>query len=133
MGDEIQEVSANMSKSIIRRWEPVAGLKFVAEEANSTVAMVRGSSSSPSISLEYNTVDGWKDFIVGETTVTLPNVGDECFIRAKTTNPYICSPSSNAYNNHFVLTGSVGASNSIMYLLDRDGELDSISSQWCFA
>lgn len=74
-----------MSKSIIRRWEPVAGLRFVAEEANSTVAMV-GAGGAPSVSLEYNTGDGWQDFIVGQTTVTLANVGDECFIRAKTTN-----------------------------------------------
>lgn len=121
-----------MSKSIIRRWEPVAGLTFTAEEANSTVAMA-AASEAPSVSLEYNTGDGWNDFVVGETTVTLANVGDECFIRAKTTNPYTCSPFGNGYNNHFVLTGRVGASNSIMYLLDRDGELDSISSQWCFA
>lgn len=87
-----------MSKSIIRRWEPVAGLRFVAEEANSTVAMA-ATDAAPSVSLEYNTGDGWNDFIVGETTVTLANVGDECYIRAKTTNISTCTSYSNQYRN----------------------------------
>ena len=129
MGVEIQEVSANMSKSIIRRWAITEGLRFVAEEANSTLAMA-ASGSAPSVSLEYNTGDGWNDFIVGTTTVTLPNVGDECFIRAKTTNTGMGTSISNY--NKFVMTGKVAASGSIMYLLKNDGDLDTIPSSYCF-
>lgn len=68
-----------MSKSIIRRWEVAQGLRFVAEEANSTISMVVNGSSVPTISLEYSTDNGstWSDFIVGTTTVTLANAGDK--------------------------------------------------------
>ena len=120
-----------MSKSIIRRWEPVAqGLRFVAEEANSTVAMAT-VGSAPSVSLEYNTGDGWTDFIVGTTTVTLPNIGDQMVLRAKTTNSYFAT-SSSAYNR-FVMTGEIAASDSIMYLLKNDGDLDTIQYMWVFS
>lgn len=86
--------------------------------------------SAPSVSLEYNTGDGWNDFIVSSTgvegtTVTLANVGDECYIRAKTTNAGMGSGTS-TYNK-FVMTGKIAASNSIMYLLKNDGDLDTIS------
>ena len=110
----------------MRRWEYVEynGLTFTAEEANSTVAM-RKVGSAPDVSLEYSTGDGWNDFIVGETTVTLANVGDQMVIRAKTTNSRMGSGTSTY--NRFVMTGKIAASDSIMYLLKNDGELTTIS------
>lgn len=86
--------------------------------------------SAPSVSLEYSTGDGWNDFVVGETTVTLANVGDECFIRAKTTNSRFATASYNY--NKFVMSGKIAASDSIMYLLKNDGDLDTIPSSSCF-
>lgn len=89
--------------------------------------------SAPEVSLEYTT-DGstWNDFIVDSTTVTLPNVGDKMSIRAKTTNS---ATGSNGYievANRFVMTGKIAASGSVMYLLKKDGDLDTVSSYGCF-
>ena len=67
---EIQEVSANMSKSIIRRWEVAQGVTFTGGNGGGTVSM-KAVGSAPSISLEYNVGLGWQDFIVGETSVVL--------------------------------------------------------------
>lgn len=94
-------------------------LAFTAEEANSTVAMTT-VGSAPSVSLEYSTNGTtWQDFIVGTTTITLANVGDKMWLRAKTTNDRTSSAGT-AYNL-FTLTGKVAASGSILYLLDKDG------------
>ena len=118
-----------MSKSIIRRWEPVAGLRFVAGQANSTIAMQK-SGSAPDVSLEYNTGDGWNDFIVGETSITLAHVGDEVVLRAKTTNSGF---GSGHYDyNKFVMTGKISASDSIMYLLDKNGSDSAIMGDYAF-
>lgn len=106
------------ANSLWRTWEyEPDGLKFRAEEANSTVAM-SAVGSAPSISLEYTT-DGttWNDFIVGTTTVTLPNVGDKVWFRAGQNGNTTFATNDNNLNK-FVMTGSIAASGSIMYLLD---------------
>lgn len=92
---------------------------------------MRKNGSPPAVSLEYTT-DGvtWDDFIVGTTTVTLANVGDKMILRAKTTNSGMATNSSNY--NKFVMTGKIAASDSIMYLLKNDGDLDTIPSSCCF-
>ena len=107
------------------------GLTFTAEEANSTVAM-KANGSAPSVSLEYTT-DGstWSDFIVGTTTVTLANVGDKMMLRAKTTNTGMGSSTSDC--NQFVMTGKIAASSSVMYLLKKEGDLDTIPGNYCFS
>ena len=101
------------------------GLTFIAESAGSTVAMKR-TGSAPTLSLEYSTDDGqtWNDFTVASTTITLTNIGDECCIRAKTTNAKM----ANSYNNGniFNLTGQVGAYGDATFLLDKNGGLDTI-------
>ena len=54
-------------------------------------------------------------------------------IRAKTTNSRIGeSGYPNAAYNKFVMTGKIAASDSVMYLLKNDGDLDAISSGYCF-
>lgn len=124
--------------TIWRVWEydpGLPGLRFTAEEANSTVAM-SANGSAPSVSLEYTTDgDTWSDFIVSSTgvegtTVTLANIGDWMALRAKTTNSGMGSGVSNY--NMFVMTGKIAASGSIMYLLKNDGDLDTIQSNYCF-
>lgn len=84
-------------------------------------------NSAPSVSLEYSR-DGstWNNFIVGATTVTLANVGDKMYLRAKTANSKMATSAAN--HNYFVMTGKIAASGSIMYLLKNDGDLDTISS-----
>ena len=96
--------------------------------------MQKNNISAPNVSLEYST-DGetWQDFIVGATIVTLANVGDKMWLRAKTTNSTFCESSS--LNNYvrFLMTGKIAASGSIMYLLKNDGDLDTIPSVQCFS
>lgn len=134
VSQDIQDLSAE-TPSIWRVWDyqpGLPGLTFTAEEANSTVSMKRPTTPSiPSVSLEYST-DGstWQDFIVGTTVVTLPNVGDKMYLRAKTTNTAFAS--TYYLTNYFILTGKIAASGSIMYLLKKDGDLDTIPSSWCF-
>lgn len=131
MSASIDDISANLTHSTVRRWEYVEynGLTFTAEEANSTVSMQK-VGAAPDVSLEYSTGDGWNDFIVGETTVTLPSIGDQMVLRAKTTNTTFGNTASTRHQ--FVMTGKVAASDSIMYLLKSDGDLDDISGTWCF-
>ena len=121
------------AKSAWRTWEyepDATSLTFTAEEANSTV-LLRGEGNAPSVSLEYST-DGttWSDFIVGTTNVTLPNIGDKMHLRAKTTNTTFATGVNVC--SHFVMTGKIAASGSIMYLLKNDGDLDTIPTIWCF-
>lgn len=82
-------VVGGTSKVVMRDWysEPPPMLTFTAEEANSTIAIYK-EGNPPDVSLEYS-VDGgstWQDFIVGTTTVTLTDIGDQMMMRAKTTN-----------------------------------------------
>ena len=127
--------------SIWRVWEydpGLPGLTFTAEEANSTVAMT-AVGTAPSVSLEYST-DGstWNDFLVSSseeegTTVTLANVGDKMAVRAKTTNSsFSGNDTTNTNYNTFAITGKIAASGSIMYLLKKNGDLDTIPSDRCF-
>lgn len=140
ISQDIQDLSSEVISayeeipSIWRVWDydpGLPGLTFTAEEANSTVAM-NAVGTAPSVSLEYTT-DGstWNDFIAGTTTVTLPNVGDRMAIRAKTTNSTLATDSGKY--NKFVMTGKIAAADSIMYLLKNDGDLDTISSNYCFS
>lgn len=59
----------------------IKGVIFQAKQANSTISMTK-VGDAPDISLDY-TYDGetWYEFIVGETTITLENVGDVVGIR----------------------------------------------------
>ena len=95
---------------------------FTAEQANSTVRLDKNGSPD-AISLETST-DGstWTDYSwtsnTGDT-LTLANVGDKVYMRAKTENTTIGSSTSNYYN--FVMTGKIAASGSIQTLLKADG------------
>jgi hypothetical protein len=67
--------------------EPIY-LCFTAEEAGSTVKM-RKFGSAPTVYLETSTTGkegSWTDFTVGSTTITLTNVGDKVYFRAKQDN-----------------------------------------------
>ena len=102
------------------------GLTFTAEEANSTLYLHK-DARAPFATFEYTT-DGmtWQDFIPDTTNVTLVNVGDKVAIRAKSSNAALADESSNVHR--FLMTGKIGASNSIMYLFEKDGDLDTMPS-----
>ena len=97
-------------------------LCFTAEEANSTLHLDKVGSPN-AISLETS-MDGntWTDYSwtnkAGDT-LTLANIGDKVYMRAKTENQTIGSSLSKSYK--FVMTGKIAASGNIQTLLKADG------------
>ena len=120
-------------KAAAKKEEPPAywGLCFTAEEAGSTVAM-QAVGSAPAVTLETS-FDGeiWEPFTVGETTITLPNVGDKVYFRAGEGGNTAMASSANDYNNFSIITGRIAASGNIMSLLNGDSP-DSIIAAHCY-
>ena len=84
-------------KKPLARWR---GLKFTAEEAGSTVYMIKNHTSAPDVSLMYSLDEGWtwNDFTVCSssssldgTIITLNDVGDEVCFKANGTNQSMAS------------------------------------------
>ena len=120
-------------KAAGKKEEPPAywWLCFTAEEAGSTVAM-QAVGSAPAVTLETS-FDGeiWEPFTVGETTITLPNVGDKVYFRAGEGGNTAMASSVNDYNNFSIITGRIAASGNIMSLLNGDSP-DSIIATHCY-
>lgn len=94
--------------------KPPEVLCFTAEQANSTVHLDKVGSPN-AVSLETST-DGrsWSDYSwSGNTgdTMTLTNIGDKVYMRAKNENSTIGSSDTNYYT--FVMTGQIAASGNI--------------------
>ena len=97
-------------------------LCFTAEEANSTVRLDK-SGFPAAISLETST-DGstWSDYSWTDKTgdtLTLANIGDKVYMRAKGENATIGNDTGKCYK--FVMTGQIAASGNIQTLLKADG------------
>ena len=114
------------------------GLTFQAEQAGSTIKLVK-NSGAPDVTLQYtlNSIN-WQDYTVGNT-ITLANAGNKVGFRAKTTNNAFGNNSNTAYNG-WVGTGQLSVSGNINSLLDKDNyaTLTDISSRqrvfnWMFA
>ena len=108
---------------------PRQELCFTAEEAGSTVAMMK-NGSAPTVSLEYST-DGntWSPFVVGSTTVTLANIGDKMYMRATSAGNTRISSSSSDYNQ-FEMTGKISASGNVDTLLNQNG--NATLTNYCY-
>ena len=99
-------------------------LCFTAKEANSTLRLDKVGSPN-AISLETST-DGntWTDYSWTENTgdtLTLANMDDKVYMRAKTENQTIGSYDSDYYYYKFVMTGKIAESGNIQTLLKADG------------
>ena len=108
---------------------PRQELCFTAEEPGSSVTMW-ANGQAPTVSLEYST-DGntWSPFVVGETTVTLANIGDKMYMRATSEgNTEICSLDG---QNQFDMSGSIAASGNIDTLLDQNG--NATLTDYCYS
>ena len=94
------------------------GLTFTAEQAGSTVKLVK-NSGAPNVTLDYTT-DGvnWQNYTVGNT-ITLTNVGDKVGFIARTTNNVFGNDSNSSYNG-WVGTGQLSVSGNINSLFDRN-------------
>jgi hypothetical protein len=105
-------------------------LCFTAKEAGSTVSMKK-NSSAPTVYLETSPTaseGSWADFTVGSTTITLANVGDKVYFRAKQDNNAFAT---GAYDyNYFVMTGKIAASGNINTLLTADGSVDDLTGRY---
>ena len=108
-------------------------LTFTAEQANSTVRMASGASSAPAVYLETSRTGeegSWTDFTVGSTTITLANVGDKVYFRAKQDNASFGNMDD---YNYFVMTGKIAASGNLNTLLKADGSvLDLTGRDYCY-
>ena len=98
-------------------------LCFTAKEANSTLRLDKVGSPN-AISLETST-DGntWTDYSWTENTgdtLTLANMDDKVYMRAKTENQTIGSYDSDYYYYKFVMTGKIAESGNIQALLKAD-------------
>ena len=104
--------------------EPYDGLIFTAQEANSSVTL-----SGRSLQLEYrtNTNVEWQNYTLG-TTINLANIDDWVEMR----NRGLQTLNNTSSNYHkFTMTGKIAASGNIQYLLDKTGELLSLSA-YCY-
>ena len=119
-------------------------LTFTAEEAGSTIKMVK-YDLAPNVYLEtsYTGEEGsWSDFIVctnGEngnsnndgTVITLANVGDKVYFRAKQDNQQFAIDGNKC--NKFVMTGKIAASGNINTLLKADGSVLNLTGRnYCY-
>ena len=114
--------------------EPTTGdwLCFTAEEANSTLHLDKVGSPE-AISIETSK-DGsnWSDYSWTDKTgdtLTLANVGDKVYMRAKNENQTIGSSYSNYYQ--FKMTGKISASGNIQTLLKADGSRTDVPA-YCY-
>ena len=128
----------NIKKWIEENYKPAFKLTdplcFTAEEAGSTVTMlIKGSA--PTVYLETSPTGeegSWTDFIAGTTTITLANVGDKVYFRAK--QDYQLFATNPANYNYFVMTGKIAASGNLNTLLKADGDiLDLTGANYCYA
>jgi hypothetical protein len=108
-------------------------LCFTAEQANSTVKM-SANGSAPTVYLETSPTaeEGtWSDFTVGSTTITLANVGDKVYFRAKQDNERFAT--SSFIYNYFSMTGKIAASGNLNTLLKADGSIvDLTGRDYCY-
>jgi len=95
-------------------------LKFVAEQAGSTVKLEKISYEGPppNISLQYSTDEGvsWGEFPIG-TAVTIPTVGGSIMLKG-VNNRFTDQLQS---YHHFVMTGRIAAEGDITSLLNGIG------------
>ena len=98
------------------------GLKFTAQQANSTIVMLVGSNA-PEITLEISRDNGttWLAWDL-TTTLTMPSVGSTICVRAGAGGNEFFSKNQWVGNinstNTFGMTGKIAASGDIMSLLD---------------
>ena len=109
--------------------EPYDGLIFTAQEANSSVTLNKVGSPTE-LQLEYrtNTKVEWQNYVLG-TTINLANIDDWVEMRnqgLQTLN------NTNSNYHQFAMTGKIAASGKIQFLLDKTGELLSVSA-YCYS
>ena len=104
------------------------GLLFTAQEASSSITLNKVNSPTE-LQLEYrtNTNSTWQNYTLG-TTINLANIDDWVEMR----NQGLQTLNNTDGNYHkFAMTGKIAASGNIQYLLDKTGELLSVTD-YCY-
>ena len=124
-------IENNYYKPAFKLTDPLC---FTAVEAGSTITMSK-NSSAPLVYLETSPTgkEGtWSDFTVDSTTITLANVGDKVYFRAKQDNERFGTSYSNY--TYFIMTGKIAASGNLNTLLKADGSvLDLTGRDHCYS
>ena len=101
-----------------KRSEDFTGLCFTAEEAGSTVSLVKKTSASKTLNLMTSRdKQRWTSYTQGDVIV-LENVGDKVYFKNSQTMTSLNTSTTNY--NKFVMTGKIAASGNIMSLLSPD-------------
>lgn len=110
------------------------GLKFIALQDNSTITMSK-TGTPPSVQLEASTDYGetWTPFVPGETTITLPHIGDMVFIKAPS-GVYNERTSDIGGSNYLSFSGGgkVVASGNVNTIITEDGKVGTLATR-CLA
>ena len=120
-------------------YKPYWGLTFTAEEAGCVINMTSdndGTTPIPELSLEYSLdCSTWTDFDTSSshaTPVTLANIGDMVFFRAKNPNTTFCTDDS-AWN-WFTTSKTCKVGGNVMSLLDgQNRNLKTLSAPYALA
>ena len=106
------------------------GLCFTAEEAGSTIALIK-VSSAPAVTLQTST-DGksWTPYTIGDV-ITLGAIGDSIFFAAGEDGNTRLGSSTIRYHQ-FSMTGKIAAAGNIMSLLSADEPQPQITGTYTF-
>lgn len=122
-------------------WEAVEAssigepLCFTAQQANSTVQLNRSNYiHRPSLEYSYDK-NTWSDYTwesqqLQGNILTLANVGDKVYLRAKNENTEFSRNPVQFY--YFAMTGLIAASGNIQTLLRADGSRLDVPTSYCF-
>ena len=104
-------------------------LCFTAGEAGAKIGMNKGSVRP---NIEYSTdLTTWNDFTIGNTTVTLANVGDKVYFRGD--NPEGFNKGATNFVEFTTKNGTVAASGNVMSLIDPTCQATTIPCNYCFS
>lgn len=105
-------------------------LTFTALASGSTVYLAN-TSNTPDCEYSFDGGEHWNAFPTSTSSkITLSDVGQSIIVRGD--NPTGFSKANNNYSR-FAMTGSIGASGSVMSLIDGTGETDAIPCDYCFS
>lgn len=128
-------MAARNAMSVNKSGQPAEeywGLCFTAEEAGSTVGMVKYGSPKEITLLSSTDGNTWNVFTVGETTITLANVGDKVWLKAGEGGNANAIGGGNISRNQFSLSGIVSVSGEIQSLINGSELSFTVPIASCF-
>ena len=103
-------------------------LTFTAEEDGSEFGVNKYRESNPNVQYSLDNGETWTDLDHGDM-ITLVKKGDKALIRGNNPRGFTIMPPD---YTHFMMTGKIAASGSVMSLIDGKGETTTIPNTYCF-